>query len=72
MADECGRMDIARLVAEHHAAVYRYAYRLSGSVPDGEDLTQEVFLTAQQKLGQLRDPARARSWLSRCSFSRTS
>ena len=56
-------MDIARLVAEYHQTVYRYAYRLTGSVADAEDLTQQVFMTAQAKLGQLRDQASARSWL---------
>jgi len=63
MADEPAEMDIAQLVAEHHRAVYAYAYRLSGSVPDAEDLTQQVFLVAQQKLGQLRKAGSARSWL---------
>lgn len=63
MADEQPRMDIAQMVAEHHQAVYRYAYRLSGGVPDAEDLTQQVFLVAQQKLGQLRNAASARGWL---------
>ena len=63
MADECARMDIAQLVAEYHQAVYRYAYRLAGSVADAEDLTQQVFLAAQQKLGQLRKVESARSWL---------
>lgn len=56
-------MDVAQLVAEHHRVVYRYAYRLSGSTPDAEDLTQQVFLVAQQKLGQLRKIESARSWL---------
>lgn len=56
-------MDVARLVAEHHRAVYAYAYRLSGSVPDAEDLTQQVFLVAQQRLGQLRKLESVRSWL---------
>lgn len=63
MADERAGTDIAQLVAEHHQAVYRYAYRLSGSVPDAEDLTQQVFLVAQQKLAQLRKAGSARSWL---------
>jgi RNA polymerase sigma-70 factor (ECF subfamily) len=63
MADDRARMDVAQLVAEHHQAVYRYAYRLSGSVPDAEDLTQQAFLVAQQKLGQLRSAENARSWL---------
>jgi len=43
--------------------VYRYAYRLTGSVPDAEDLTQQVFLTAQERLSQLRKEESARGWL---------
>jgi RNA polymerase sigma-70 factor (ECF subfamily) len=63
MADDRVTADIRALVAEHHQAVYRYAFRLTGSVPDAEDLTQQVFLIAQQRLGQLRRPESARSWL---------
>ena len=63
MADQRATIDVAGLVAGHHQVVYRYAYRLSGSVPDAEDLTQQVFLIAQQKLGQLRNVESARSWL---------
>ncbi len=63
MGDDRAPVDLAQLVAEHHQAVYRYAYRLSGAVPDAEDLTQQVFLIAQQKLAQLRSPQSARSWL---------
>lgn len=63
MADERALMDIAQLVAEHHAAVYRYAYRLSGTAADAEDLAQQVFVVAQRKLGQLRKPESARYWL---------
>lgn len=54
---------VARLVDEHLAAVYRYAYRLTGSQADAEDLTQQTFMTAQQALAQLREPAAARGWL---------
>jgi RNA polymerase sigma-70 factor, ECF subfamily len=63
MTDDGATLDLAALVAEHHQAVYRYAYRLSGSVADAEDLTQQVFLTAQQRLGQLRNVESASSWL---------
>jgi RNA polymerase sigma-70 factor (ECF subfamily) len=56
-------MDIVELVAEHHQAVYRYAYRLTGTVADAEDLTQQVFLTAHGKLGQVRKTESVRSWL---------
>src|SRR5262249_24456601 len=54
---------IATLVEEHYASLYRYAYRLSGSAADAEDLTQDAFCQAQLKLDQLREPARARGWL---------
>jgi RNA polymerase sigma factor (sigma-70 family) len=54
---------LAQLVADHHQALYRYAYRLSGSASDAEDLTQQVFLIAQQKLNQVRDAAGVRGWL---------
>ena len=54
---------MAQLVAEHHQAVYRYAYRLAGTVADAEDLSQQVFLVAQRNIEQLRNMDSARSWL---------
>lgn len=63
MADNPGASPIARLVVDHHADVYRYAYRLTGSVPDAEDLTQQTFLAAQLHYAQLRSPEAARPWL---------
>jgi RNA polymerase sigma-70 factor (ECF subfamily) len=32
------------LFDEHHAALFRYAYRFTGSVADAEDIVQECFL----------------------------
>src|SRR5439155_17615915 len=54
---------LQRLVDEHYAALYRYAYRLSGSAEEACDLTQEAFCKAQSQYGQLRDPSRAKAWL---------
>jgi RNA polymerase sigma-70 factor (ECF subfamily) len=54
---------IEELVASHYADLYRYAYRLSGAAPEAEDLTQETFCQAQDKLDQLRDWSKARGWL---------
>jgi RNA polymerase sigma-70 factor (ECF subfamily) len=51
------------MVDDYYVALYRYAYRLSGSSIEAEDLTQEAFCKAQTKLGQLRDPACCRPWL---------
>ncbi len=56
-------LDLVQLIRDHHADVYRYAFRLAGTQADAEDLTQQTFLIAQQKLHQVRDPAKARSWL---------
>ncbi len=60
---ELGQRRIQQLVEENYAALYRYAYRLSGSAADAEDLTQEAFCKAQANLVQLRDQTRARPWL---------
>lgn len=56
-------MEIGQLVSEHHAAVYRYAFRLAGAVCDAEDLTQQTFLAAHRSINQLRQGEHARAWL---------
>jgi RNA polymerase sigma-70 factor (ECF subfamily) len=63
MGTSGGRRTVERLVDDHYVALYRYAYRLSGSSADAEDLTQEAYCKAQTNLPQLRDPERARPWL---------
>ena len=54
---------VQSLVDKHYEALYRYAYRLSGTTTDAEDLVQEAFCRAQEKLGQLRELERAKAWL---------
>lgn len=54
-----------QLIDAHYEALYRYAYRLSGTAADAEDLTQETFGKALARLPQLREPERARAWLFR-------
>lgn len=56
-------LDIESLIDEHSGAVFRYAYRLVGTQSDAEDLTQQAFLIAHQKLGQLKTATSARGWL---------
>ena len=56
-------MDIVQLVRAHYQAVYRYAFRLAGNEADAEDLTQQTFLIAQDRLGQVRNGERVLSWL---------
>jgi RNA polymerase sigma-70 factor (ECF subfamily) len=58
-------MDLARgeaafmqLFDEHHAALYRFAYRLTGSVADAEEIVQECFLGLLRPTSSY-DPKRA-------------
>ncbi len=57
------RIDLPELVKEHHMVVYRYAFRLCGCAAEAEDLMQQAFLIAHQKVHQLRSGSAARSWL---------
>ena len=54
---------IERLIHLYHGDIYRYGFRLSGNAADADDLAQQVFLAAHQKIGQLREIERARGWL---------
>ncbi|MCU0880156.1 MAG: RNA polymerase sigma factor, partial [Pirellulaceae bacterium] len=62
-ADGAAGGDLASLIVAHHAALYRYAYRLCGCPTEAEDLTQQTFLIAQQRLHQVRDAERTSGWL---------
>jgi RNA polymerase sigma-70 factor (ECF subfamily) len=63
MATGGNQQTVQKLVDDNYSALYRYAYRLSGSAADADDLTQDSFCKAQLNLAQLRDPNRARPWL---------
>jgi len=56
-------LEIRQLVLDHYQAVYRYAFRLTGSQADAEDITQQAFLLAHRKLHQIRDANKASGWL---------
>ena len=57
------RLDLREIVVRHHETVYRYAYRLAGNQADAEDLTQQTFLVAQQRLSQVREVDKVLGWL---------
>ncbi len=61
---------------QHLYARYRGAVRAvvltQVGWPDADDLTQDVFVLAWQRLDQLRDPARFGPWLLRCARNRCS
>ena len=58
-----GKQSIQQLVQDHYQALYRFAYRLSGSRQEAEDLTQETYCQAYRSFAQLRDASRAKAWL---------
>ena len=66
---EKNKPDIHQLIDDYSKFLFGYAYRLAGSVSDSEDLTQQTFLIAHQKLDQLRTPSAAKSWL--CAILRS-
>jgi RNA polymerase sigma-70 factor (ECF subfamily) len=57
-------MNILELFDEHHAALFRFAYRLTGSAADAEDIVQTCFLELLRPECSY-DPKRApvRTWL---------
>lgn len=55
----------AELVKAHHGRVYSLCYRFSGSRPDAEDLTQEVFLKVYRNLHSYElAKGRFQTWLT--------
>ena len=57
-------MDVLRLFDEHHLPLFRFAYRLTGSAADAEDVVQACFLELLRPSCSY-DPKRAplRTWL---------
>jgi RNA polymerase sigma-70 factor (ECF subfamily) len=55
----------SRFVADNMRRVFLQIYRIVGNVPDAQDLTQEAFIKALQRQGQLKDLEKAAQWLSR-------
>jgi RNA polymerase sigma-70 factor (ECF subfamily) len=52
-----------RLVDEQYAPLFRFALTLAKSEADASDLTQQTFFIWASKSNQLRDLAKAKSWL---------
>ena len=54
-----------RFASEHLRRIFIQIYRIVGNVADAQDLTQEAFIKAFQRLDQLKDEQKAAHWLSR-------
>jgi RNA polymerase sigma-70 factor (ECF subfamily) len=62
---EPARQAFAAVVAEHWASVYRFLLGSSGHAQDAEDLTQETFLRAWNRLDTFQSGTAMRVWLLR-------
>ena len=61
-----GDRDAYRVLVERHSrSVYRMAYRMMGNTHDAEDIVQESFLRAYQKLKQFEGNANFGTWVYR-------
>ena len=60
----------AALVARYRPRIADLAYRaLGGNADDAQDVSQETFLYAFQRLGDLREPSRFGPWLRSITLS---
>ena len=57
------RQAFGGIVERYKRLLCSLAYSATGSVSESEDVAQEAFVTAWQRLGDLREPEKLRSWL---------
>jgi RNA polymerase sigma-70 factor, ECF subfamily len=55
----------SQFIQQNLRRIFLLIYRIVGNVDDAQDLTQETFIKALQRQGQLKDLERAGHWLSR-------
>src|SRR6202047_1373854 len=61
-----GNRDAYRVLVERHSHnVFRLAYRMTGNRHDAEEVVQEAFLRAYQKLGQFAARSNFGTWVYR-------
>jgi RNA polymerase sigma-70 factor (ECF subfamily) len=61
-----GERDAYRILVERHSQnIFRLAYRMTGNRADAEEVIQEAFLRAYQKLGQFAARANFGTWVYR-------
>lgn len=60
----------ARLIHEHYAAVYRFLFHLTRDGPEAEDLTQETFAAAWEKIGAFEGRSAFATWLHRIAYGK--
>ncbi len=57
------------LVRTHQRMIHSLTFRMTGSLADAEDLAQETFIRAHEKLGSYLGTAKFSSWLYRIAIN---
>jgi len=63
------RQAYALLVEEYKASIFNLAYRMTGSLDDADDLTQETFIRAYQNLRRFNQSKKFFTWLYTISIN---
>jgi RNA polymerase sigma-70 factor (ECF subfamily) len=69
-AREGNRSALAQLADRFHEDIFRMVYYRIRSRVDAEDITQDVFLKAFQKISSVKDAAKFRGWLFSITLNR--
>jgi RNA polymerase sigma-70 factor (ECF subfamily) len=72
LLSRCRGGDLAafeELYRQHGGRLYNLAYRMLGNAADAEDLTQEAFLLAYQKIDGFREDSALGTWLYRLTVN---
>ena len=69
-AKDGNRAAFAQLVDQFHSDVFRLVYYRIRSRSDAEDIAQDIFLKALQKISTVKEPARFRGWLFSIALNR--
>ena len=71
MGIRAGRREAcARLIHEHYPAIYRFLFHLTHDGPEAEDLTQETFAAAWEKIGAFEGRSAFATWLHRIAYGK--
>ena len=57
------------LIGAHQRMIYSITFRMTGSLPDAEDLTQETFIRAYEQLDHFRGESKFSTWLGRIAVN---
>ncbi|RYG30881.1 RNA polymerase sigma factor [bacterium] len=58
-----------KLVRDHYPSVFRAMRHLTGHREDAEDLTQQAFLVAREKIHTFRGSSGLKTWIHRIAFN---